>query len=71
MPCPTISYNAFCTCELCAGRVSIKLLPQYTFLENIPVEGKARNKHCPVNERKSSYNNIGVGRFKILGGAKV
>ena len=63
MPCPTISYIAFCTGELRAGRVSIKLLPQYTFLENILVEGKARNKHCQVNERKSSYNNVGPKRI--------
>ena len=27
--------HAFCTGELCPGLVSIKLLPYYTFLENI------------------------------------
>ena len=48
--------HAFCTGELCPGRVSVKLLPYYTctFLENILVKGKTRN-YCPVNERKSSY----------------
>ena len=35
--------------------MSIKLSPHYTFLENILVEGKARNKHRPNNDRKSSY----------------
>ena len=50
--------HAFCTGELCSGRVSIKLLPYYTFLENILVEGKVKNKHPPVNERKSSYTHI-------------
>ena len=53
--CPIIMH-AFCIGELCSGRVSMKLLPYYTFLENILVEGKARNKHRPVNEAKSSYN---------------
>ena len=33
--------HAFCTGELCSGRVSIKLLPYYTFLENILAEGEA------------------------------
>ena len=33
----------------------MKLLPHYTFLENKLAEGKARNKHRPVNEWKSSY----------------
>ena len=47
--------QTFCTGKLCYMRVSIKLLPQYTFLENILVEGKARNKLRPVNERKLSY----------------
>ena len=47
--------HAFCTGELYSIPVSTKLLPLYTFLENILVEGKAKNKHCPVNERKSSY----------------
>ena len=47
--------HAFCTDELCSTRVSIKSSPHYTFVENILVEGKARNKHRPVNERKSSY----------------
>ena len=42
---------AFCTGELCPGQVSIKLLPYYTFLENILVEDKDKNKHRPVNER--------------------
>ena len=46
---------ASCTDELCSGQVSIKLLQYYTFSGNILVEGKARNKHRPVNERKSSY----------------
>ena len=42
------------TNQFCSTRVSIKLLPHYTFYENILVEGKARNKHRPVNEMKSS-----------------
>ena len=46
--------HAFCTGELCSGPLSMKLLP-YTFLENILVKGKARNKHRQVNKRKSSY----------------
>ena len=46
--------HAFCTGELCSGRVSIELLPYYTFSENVLIEGEARNKHHPVNERKSS-----------------
>ena len=33
--------HAFCTGELCSGRVSIKLIPYNTFLENILGEGKA------------------------------
>ena len=48
--------HAFCSDELCSGRVSIKLLPYYTFLENILLEGRTRNKHPPVSERKSSYS---------------
>ena len=47
--------QAFCTGELCSRRVSIKLLPHYTFFENILIKGKARNKYRPVNKRKSSY----------------
>ena len=47
--------HAFSTGELCSGIVSIKLLPYYNCLENILVEGKARNKHRPVNKRESSY----------------
>ena len=47
--------HAFWTGELYSAPVSIKLLPHYTFYENIPVEGKARNKLRPVNETKSSY----------------
>ena len=38
--------------------MSIKLLPNYTFLENILIEGKARNKQRPVNEKKSSYTSL-------------
>ena len=52
---PDHPVQAFCPGELCSTRVSIKLLPHYTCLENMLVEGKARNKHRPVNERKSSY----------------
>ena len=37
--------HAFCTSELCSTRVSMKLLPHYTFLENKLAEGNARNKH--------------------------
>ena len=47
--------QAFCIGEFCSGSVSTKLLTHYTFLENILIKGKARNKHRPVNERKSSY----------------
>ena len=47
--------HAFYIGELFPCRVSIKQLSYYTFLENILVEGKARNKLRPVNERKSSY----------------
>ena len=47
--------HAFFTGELCSGRVGMKLFPYNTSLENILVEGMARNKHHPVNERKSSY----------------
>ena len=42
--------HAFSTDKLCFGHVSVTLLPYYTFVENILVEGKARNKHRPVNE---------------------
>ena len=45
----------FYTRELSSGRVSIKLLLYDTFLENLPVEDKARNKGHPVNEGKSRY----------------
>ena len=48
--------QTFCTVKLCSVRVSIKLLLRYAFLENIFVEGKARNKHRPVIERASSYS---------------
>ena len=47
--------HAFYTDELCSTPVSTNLLLHYTFLEKKLAEGKARNKHCPVNERKSSY----------------
>ena len=47
--------HTFCIVELPFGRVSIKLFAHYNFLENILVEGKARNRHCPVNERKPRY----------------
>ena len=47
--------HAFRTGELCSGRVSINLLQYCTFLENILIEGKARNKNHPVSERKSSH----------------
>ena len=53
--------HAFCTDEFCSTRVSIKLLPHYTFLENVLVGGKARNKHCQVNVRKSSYKWVILG----------
>ena len=36
--------HAFCTGEFSSRGVSMKLLPYYTFLENILVEDKARNK---------------------------
>ena len=36
--------------------MSIKLLPHYTFLENIHFEVKARNKHRLVKERYSRDN---------------
>ena len=49
------SHASLCTGELCSTRARIKLLPHYTVLDYILVEGKARNKHRPVNERKSSY----------------
>ena len=56
--CATSSHLAhtFCTGELCSTRASINLLPQFTFLENILVEGWVWIKHRPDNERKSSYN---------------
>ena len=49
--------------------MNIKLLPHYTFIENILVEGKARNKYHPVNKRKSLYtfNNIQkIGTLKVI-----
>ena len=54
---------AFCTSELRSTRVSIKLLPHYAFLENKLAKGKARNKHCPVNERKSMYISVHLNVF--------
>ena len=44
---------------LCDGQGAVSraiLSPWQVLLENILVEGKARNKHRPVNWRKSSYN---------------
>ena len=46
------------------GRVSIKLLPFYTSLENILVKGKAINKHGPVDERKSRYKTRIIAKFQ-------
>ncbi|MEW8548472.1 MAG: hypothetical protein AB2693_33635, partial [Candidatus Thiodiazotropha sp.] len=39
---------------------SLKSLPHYTFLKNKLVEGKVRNKHRPVNERKSDNTNAEI-----------
>ena len=47
--------QAFCTGEPCFTRVSIKLLPHYTLLENKLVEGEARKLLRPLNDRKSSF----------------
>ena len=33
-----------------------KIITAFYLFKNVLVEGKARNKHRPVNERKSSYN---------------
>ena len=41
-------------------------LPHYIFLENKLAEGKASNKHRPVNERKSRYI-ISLTQFPELG----
>ena len=56
--------RAFGTGELCSMWESKNLLPHYTFLESILVEGKARNKHSPVKERKS--RNILAGNLERI-----
>ena len=58
--------HAFYTGELCSGRVSVKLLPYFTFFENILVEGKAINKNFPVKERKLSFNTESAKKKKNL-----
>ena len=56
----------FCTDEICYTQVSIKFLLHYPFLENI-LEGKARNKHRPVKERKSRNTQLTKAYNKKMG----
>ena len=67
MLCDVCSFRAclLYKSEFCSGRVSIKLLRYYTFVENILVEGEARNKHGPVNERKSGYTRDSLIYYKV------
>ena len=59
MLCDVRSFHVFCTGELCSGRVSIKLLPYYTFfLENKLVEGKEKSTAQSTKGNRAKWTGI-------------